>query len=255
MKMPIFSGRELINLLKGIGFKVVAQKGSHSKLKKGNVAVIVPDEDQLAQKTLLSIIDQANLSSEEILSLMGEGTKLAPVEEAQEVVEGGWFAKAYNWKTTGFSIAICRIIVGILFTILAIESAPWSDYYLFNLYLKHSTEAATSYSFMISAMQANPGLFGWIFFFSALLVGLSLISGTFVPLFSGVGILWVINQGLMLFHVKTEWFWTYALWIMLLIVIWRTKSGRILGMDKKLAERFGPRRTYNTFWKFMNKLV
>ncbi len=34
-KLPVLSGKELIAVLKGIGFQVLRQKGSHISLQKG----------------------------------------------------------------------------------------------------------------------------------------------------------------------------------------------------------------------------
>jgi len=52
-KLPVFSGRNLIQLLKKRGFRVIRQKGSHVSMRKGNHKTVVPLHDELAKGTLL----------------------------------------------------------------------------------------------------------------------------------------------------------------------------------------------------------
>ena len=73
MKLPVLSGREVIKVLKKIGFEENRQKGSHIILTKeteqGKKAVVVPNHKEIDKGTLLEIIRQAGLTREEFLKL------------------------------------------------------------------------------------------------------------------------------------------------------------------------------------------
>ena len=69
-KLPVLSGKELIAVLKGIGFQVVRQRGSHISLQKGVYKAVVPLHDELARGTLLGILKQCGLSKEDLINLM-----------------------------------------------------------------------------------------------------------------------------------------------------------------------------------------
>ena len=73
MKLPILSAAKVIKALKTIGFEISRQSGSHIILVKyidrKKITVVVPNHDELAKGTLLSIISQSGLSKEEFLKL------------------------------------------------------------------------------------------------------------------------------------------------------------------------------------------
>ena len=69
-KLPVLSGKVLINTLKKHGFQVVRQKGSHVSLQKGTYKTVVPLHDELAKGTLLGILKQCGLSREDLLELL-----------------------------------------------------------------------------------------------------------------------------------------------------------------------------------------
>jgi len=66
-KLPVLSGRDLIDILKSIGFVVVRQKGSHVSLQKGQYKTVVPLHDDLAKGTILGILKQCGLSKDDII--------------------------------------------------------------------------------------------------------------------------------------------------------------------------------------------
>lgn len=71
--MPkLYSGREVVKILRKAGFEIVSQKGSHIKLRgiiSGKLqTVIVPDHKEIAKGTFTSIIAQANLTKQEFES-------------------------------------------------------------------------------------------------------------------------------------------------------------------------------------------
>ena len=74
MKLPVLSGRDVIKILKKIGFEEKRQKGSHIILAKeseqGKRAVVVPNHKEIDKGTLLEIIRQAGLTREEFLKLV-----------------------------------------------------------------------------------------------------------------------------------------------------------------------------------------
>jgi predicted RNA binding protein YcfA (HicA-like mRNA interferase family) len=71
-KYPVLRPQEIITALKKAGFREVAQKGSHLKLKKENPTriVVVPMHEEVARGTLKSILEQAGISLEEFLKLL-----------------------------------------------------------------------------------------------------------------------------------------------------------------------------------------
>jgi len=74
MKLPVLSGREVIKVLKKIGFEEKRQKGSHIILAKetgeGKKGVVVPNHKEIDKGTLLEIIRQSGLKREEFLKLL-----------------------------------------------------------------------------------------------------------------------------------------------------------------------------------------
>ena len=71
-KLPVLSGKELIDALKKSGFQVVRQKGSHVSLQKGAYKTVVPLHGELAKGTLLGILKQCGISREYLIELIKE---------------------------------------------------------------------------------------------------------------------------------------------------------------------------------------
>jgi predicted RNA binding protein YcfA (HicA-like mRNA interferase family) len=73
-KLPVISGKELVNALEKAGFIVVRQKGSHVSLQKitneGTYRTVVPLHTRLAKGTLIDILHQTCLSKEELIDLL-----------------------------------------------------------------------------------------------------------------------------------------------------------------------------------------
>jgi predicted RNA binding protein YcfA (HicA-like mRNA interferase family) len=67
---PVFRPEEVIKGLMGNGFVFVKQRGSHRKYKKEGRTVIVPMHYELAKGTLMSILEQAGLTLEQITKHM-----------------------------------------------------------------------------------------------------------------------------------------------------------------------------------------
>lgn len=69
-KLPLISGFELVKVLSKLDFAVVSRKGSHVKMQKNDLVVIIPLRRLIAKGTLLSILDQAKISREEFEKLI-----------------------------------------------------------------------------------------------------------------------------------------------------------------------------------------
>ncbi|MBI5225114.1 type II toxin-antitoxin system HicA family toxin [Candidatus Micrarchaeota archaeon] len=75
-KLPIISGREMIKLLQKQGFEIVAQKGSHVRLKKITVlevfVTVVPVHGNSDLKTglLLDILKQTGIERDDFIKLL-----------------------------------------------------------------------------------------------------------------------------------------------------------------------------------------
>ena len=68
--LPVVSGADVVAALTKGGFTRVSQRGSHVKMRKDDCVAIVPLHRELAQGTLGSILRQAGLSREELLTLL-----------------------------------------------------------------------------------------------------------------------------------------------------------------------------------------
>lgn len=73
-KLPALPARKLLKALQKDGFEIVAQKGSHIRLKKMTAAgpriVIVPNHDEIAKGTLSSILRQAGRDREKLMRMI-----------------------------------------------------------------------------------------------------------------------------------------------------------------------------------------
>jgi predicted RNA binding protein YcfA (HicA-like mRNA interferase family) len=69
-KLPVFSGRDLIQLLRKSGFRVIRQKGSHVSMRKGDHKTVIPLHDELAKGTILGILKQCGLTKDDLVDLI-----------------------------------------------------------------------------------------------------------------------------------------------------------------------------------------
>ena len=73
LKYPILTPQEIIRALEKIWFQKTSQKGSHAKYKNHSSpvrVVIIPIHSEIAEGTLKSILEQANISLEDFLNLI-----------------------------------------------------------------------------------------------------------------------------------------------------------------------------------------
>ena len=68
--LPVVSGAQVVKALERTGFEVVRQRGSHVKLRKSELTVIVPVHRELALGTLRSILRQSGLSVEDLIDFI-----------------------------------------------------------------------------------------------------------------------------------------------------------------------------------------
>ena len=63
LKLPVVSAKQAIKALEHLGFQVYRQTGSHIHLwnEERNLVVAVPNHQELAKGTLISIMKQARL--------------------------------------------------------------------------------------------------------------------------------------------------------------------------------------------------
>ena len=73
-KLPILSGKDMIKVLERIGFTHIRTRGSHAILKKqttqGSKTIPVPLHKEIAKGTLKSIMNQADLTLEDLMNLL-----------------------------------------------------------------------------------------------------------------------------------------------------------------------------------------
>lgn len=73
-KLPLLSGKDVVKVLQKIGYFHIRTRGSHAILKKqsqeGNKTIPVPLHKELAKGTLKSIMNQADISLEDLLNLV-----------------------------------------------------------------------------------------------------------------------------------------------------------------------------------------
>lgn len=69
-RLPRLSGREAIRALERVGFVRVRQRGSHVVLQRGTLTCVVPNHRELRLGTLAGILDQAELTVDELLAAL-----------------------------------------------------------------------------------------------------------------------------------------------------------------------------------------
>jgi len=76
------------------------------------------------------------------------------------------------------------------------------------------------------------------------LMGLALLMGVFTPLVSITGVFFLLNT--MLATFGHDWLWSYIMPMSILVVVFFTRAGRVMGADAYLLKRFGERKF--TLW-------
>ena len=68
--LPHVSGADAIRALQKLGFVVARQKGSHVVLRRGSAGCVVPNHRELKIGTLLGVLKQAGVSTDEFMSAL-----------------------------------------------------------------------------------------------------------------------------------------------------------------------------------------
>jgi uncharacterized membrane protein YphA (DoxX/SURF4 family) len=92
--------------------------------------------------------------------------------------------------------------------------------------------------FVATMVIPNFTFFAWAIFLLELLVGLSLLTGTFTRLGAAVGLFLALNLGIGLLEVPGEWPWSYMMLAMWQGVFLVMGAGRVLGVDGQLRRRY-----------------
>ena len=73
-KLPVLSGEEVIRVFRKFGYEVVRQKGNHVRLRNDtnpqHLPVTVPLHKELATGTLKNILNDAGITSDELVSFL-----------------------------------------------------------------------------------------------------------------------------------------------------------------------------------------
>ncbi|MFB3817383.1 MAG: TQO small subunit DoxD [Candidatus Methylomirabilales bacterium] len=145
----------------------------------------------------------------------------------------------------GLALALFRMGFGILYLHMAWQKAPWivTDGHRFGwLYgyiekeIAHPTFGWYA-AFLKGVVLPNFTLFGYMSFFTELVLGASLLLGLFTVLGGLGGALWMVNIMLGSYSIPGEWPWLWFLLIAPQLVFAHAHAGRVLGIDALLHRR------------------
>jgi uncharacterized membrane protein YphA (DoxX/SURF4 family) len=151
-------------------------------------------------------------------------------------------------KTPLYWLALLRIMIGLLFVTTWVNNlieglyTPEGLLRLFTEVYPQSENPLGFYAaFINNVILPVRGLFAPFQMVTELLLGLALIAGFLTPLFSLAGIFFLLNTFLATF--LQDWYWSHLMPIAILFVVMLARAGRSMGVDARMARRFGPR-----FW-------
>jgi uncharacterized membrane protein YphA (DoxX/SURF4 family) len=143
-------------------------------------------------------------------------------------------------------IAWMRIMIGLMFLTTWASNlsrgyyTPQGLLYFFsNVYPQTENPLAWYAVFIQGIILPVRDLFAPLQLVGEFILGLALLVGFLTPLFSLIGIFFLLNTFLATFG--HDWPWAYAMPIGLLGVIFLTRAGRALGVDAWLCRRYGER--------------
>ena len=88
-----------------------------------------------------------------------------------------------------------------------------------------------------SIVLPNFTAFGYLIYSLEVVIGISLIIGLFVRAIATIGALMILNIYLGLYRSESEWPWTYAFLVLLMLLFAVERYGRSLGADALIAAR------------------
>lgn len=74
-RLPRLSSRETIRALERLGFVQIRQRGSHIVLRRESVTCVVPQRRELKLGTLSGILEQADVTIEELIAALRKSAK------------------------------------------------------------------------------------------------------------------------------------------------------------------------------------
>jgi thiosulfate dehydrogenase (quinone) large subunit len=89
--------------------------------------------------------------------------------------------------------------------------------------------------FLVNVMLPNWTFFGWMTLITEMFIGVTLMLGLFTRLGAFLAIGMAANLTIGLLNVPHEWFWTYAMLMMLPALFLLTDAGRSFGVDGFVA--------------------
>jgi uncharacterized membrane protein YphA (DoxX/SURF4 family) len=144
------------------------------------------------------------------------------------------------------------MIFGLIWLDLAWQKAPWviQDGRRFGwLYgwiekeVAHPTFGVYK-AFLQSMVLPYFNLFGYLTFFTEIVLGLSLLLGLFTVVGGIGGALWLLNIALGSYSIPGEWYWLWFLLIAPHLVFAHSRAGRVLGLDLFLWRWLGPEKEH-----------
>jgi uncharacterized membrane protein YphA (DoxX/SURF4 family) len=143
------------------------------------------------------------------------------------------------------TVALLRITLGVILLVTWWENLQKGLYQAdgfagFINWLADGHPLAVYRAFLINVVGANATVFGTFQLIAELGIGLALLVGLFTPL-AGLGAtFFFFNLFLAFLNPNTgEWIWTYVLLVVAALVVALTRSGRALGLDRRLARNRG----------------
>jgi uncharacterized membrane protein YphA (DoxX/SURF4 family) len=151
-------------------------------------------------------------------------------------------------------VALSRMLIGLLWLgslrwKLPPDFAPTTGKGLLDwLQLEAQYPAFEFYGeFVRSIVIPNFTLFAWLVFLIELVIGLSLLTGTWTRLGATLGLAMSVNLGIGMLAVPGEWPWSYIMLAMWHGVFLVTAAGRVVGVDAWLRARLSASSVWLTF--------
>ena len=159
------------------------------------------------------------------------------------------FNHIFEIKTSLIWVALLRILVGLMFLSTWLPNA-WHGVYtpdgLLTFFTEDFPQSENSLvfyaNFIESVILPIRTVFAPFQLVTEFLIGLAIFVGAFTPLASLAGIFFLINTFLATFG--HDWVWSYILPIGILVVVFLTRAGRVLGVDAHFLQRYGPKKIW-----------
>ena len=69
-KLPVVSGKQMVRVLEKLGYSMKRRRGSHMMMHKAGKLIVVPDHKELRRGTLRNIMNEADLTVDELIELI-----------------------------------------------------------------------------------------------------------------------------------------------------------------------------------------